>query len=102
MTAFLFWLASGLIGYTYAGFPILVMLHSDTIDFRASGLATRFILEAFAPIAFEIAQALKVLGVIDRASHHCTRHGLGRRSLRRAIRSEHRARHAGNKNQAAH
>ena len=28
MNAFLFWLASGLIGYTYAGFPILVMLRA--------------------------------------------------------------------------
>ena len=28
MSAFLFWLASGLIGYTYAGFPILVMLRA--------------------------------------------------------------------------
>ena len=28
MSTFLFWLASGLIGYTYAGFPILVMLRA--------------------------------------------------------------------------
>jgi len=28
MSAFLFWLASGLIGYTYAGFPLLVMLRA--------------------------------------------------------------------------
>jgi cellulose synthase/poly-beta-1,6-N-acetylglucosamine synthase-like glycosyltransferase len=28
MSAFLFWLATGLIGYTYAGFPVLVMLRA--------------------------------------------------------------------------
>jgi cellulose synthase/poly-beta-1,6-N-acetylglucosamine synthase-like glycosyltransferase len=28
MSAFLFWLATGLIGYTYAGFPLLVMLRA--------------------------------------------------------------------------